>query len=722
MSPRFDLFLQRPAPMVASRRTASLSSIERLEDRTLLSVSFVFDYRYDTSGFFTPDRKAVLEAAGQQISSQISDSLQAITPGGGNSWDAVFTNPGTGNQTQIHNMSVPADTIIVFVAGRDFSGPELGEGGPGGFSAGGTSSWLNTVKARGQTGALSATETDFGPWGGAVAFDSGANWYFGTSATGLGGSQNDFFSVALHELGHLMGIGTADSWFTDVSGSQFIGPNAKTEFGSNVPLQSGGGHWAEGVHDRGQEVALDPTLTVGTRKNFTPLDFAGLADIGWRVAPMPTQYTITLTNGTPHNVTLSDDGDTTNKMSQVSIDGQITKFANPAAGLVINGGNGNDTITFLGLDPLFATSITVNEASGNNRIDTSALARGVTVNGGLGNDTILGGSSADNLTGGAGFDSLLGGVGNDSLDGGNDNDTLNGASGNDLLLGGTGNDQIIAGAGNDSLNGGDGNDLLSGQSGRDTILGGIGADTLNGATDNDSLDGGDGNDRLNGDLGTNTLLGGLGVDLLIESGDANYTLTNSALTGLGTDSLTGIESAQLTAGIGANNINAAGFTGSTTLNGGAGDDSITGGGGADFVVAGDGNDTVDGGAGNDCIRGGLGNDSLYGNAGNDTLNGGAGADSLLGGDGDDGLSGYTGSDFLSGGMGNDTVIGGDDNDTVYGGGGNDLVQGGNGNDYVNGQGGSDTLSGGAGTNKIINLDSDLIDEAFVFSAAWVNAI
>jgi hypothetical protein len=32
-----------------------------------------------------------------------------------------------------------------------------------------------------------------------------------------------------------------------------------------------------------QEVVMDPALTVGTRRKFTRLDFAGLADIGWQV-------------------------------------------------------------------------------------------------------------------------------------------------------------------------------------------------------------------------------------------------------------------------------------------------------------------------------------------------------------------------------------------------------------------------------------------------------
>lgn len=50
-------------------------------------------------------------------------------------------------------------------------------------------------------------------------------------------------------------------------------------------------HWAEGttsfVAGLPQEAAMDPTITTGTRKAFTDLDFAAMKDIGWEVTPVP---------------------------------------------------------------------------------------------------------------------------------------------------------------------------------------------------------------------------------------------------------------------------------------------------------------------------------------------------------------------------------------------------------------------------------------------------
>jgi hypothetical protein len=59
-----------------------------------------------------------------------------------------------------------------------------------------------------------------------------------------------------------------------------------------------------------------------------------------------------------------------------------------------------------------------------------------------------------------------------ALDGGPGNDVLVGGNGFETLRGGPGNDILIGGAGNDVLDGGEGRDLLSGGLGGDTIYGG----------------------------------------------------------------------------------------------------------------------------------------------------------------------------------------------------------------------------------------------------------
>jgi hypothetical protein len=257
-----------------------------------------FDYSLDANNFFVghPDRQLALQAAGQILAGRITDSLAPITPGGGNTWSAVFPNPATGSQITLTDLSIPANVIRVYAGGRALgTGGELGVGGPGGGTASGTQAFRESVLARGQSGALGAqnARTDFGPWGGAVTFNSGTNWNFSVSS-GPATGQADFLSVALHELGHLLGFGTAPSFLNRAVASFFTGPTATFLYDGNPPLTADDGHWAGGVGYGGQEAAMTPSILVGTRKAFTELDFAALRDLGWQVVAVPEPSSVLL--------------------------------------------------------------------------------------------------------------------------------------------------------------------------------------------------------------------------------------------------------------------------------------------------------------------------------------------------------------------------------------------------------------------------------------------
>lgn len=239
-----------------------------------------------------------LQTAGTTIANRLADTLTAITPGGTNTWTTDTFNPSNpAASINVTNLSIPQNHVHVYVGGAALGGSELGLGGPGGFSGSGSSAFLNTVSARGQAGALGATtsQTDFGPWGGSIAFDQGTNWNFST-ITGPVTGQSDFLSVALHELGHLFGFGTANSFDNlATAGHTFTGASSTSLNGNvNPPLDSQNGHWAEGFSFGGQETAMDPSLTVGTRKQFTEMDFAGLRDLGWQVNAVPEPSTLGL--------------------------------------------------------------------------------------------------------------------------------------------------------------------------------------------------------------------------------------------------------------------------------------------------------------------------------------------------------------------------------------------------------------------------------------------
>ncbi|MEO0477337.1 MAG: Hint domain-containing protein, partial [Planctomycetota bacterium] len=114
-----------------------------------------------------------------------------------------------------------------------------------------------------------------------------------------------------------------------------------------------------------------------------------------------------------------------------------------------------------------------------------------------------------NVSGSVGLngDGYEGGEGDDTfVDDGTLGGSLDGGDGNDVLIGGTGNNQIDGGRGSDILRGGGGNNNLSG---------GRGSDTLFAEDGSGNLDGGGGRDTIYAGLNTSFVQGGGGQDEMI---------------------------------------------------------------------------------------------------------------------------------------------------------------------------------------------------------------
>ncbi len=257
--------------------------------------------------------------------------------------------------------------------------------------------------------------------------------------------------------------------------------------------------------------------------------------------------------------------------------------------------------------------------------DTERHVNYAEMHGGAGNDTLFangllfGDAGNDTITvrGGASGASMAGtvdgGTGNDKIIGAEGDDTLSGGDGNDRVYGGDGNDTLKGGSGIDTLNGDAGDDKIYGGSGLDILRGGDGNDTMYGESDADALYGGKGNDRIDGGTGSDLIYGDSGDDLLLGGGGSS---SDAIRGGTGNDTIYG-------------------YGGADDLRGNEGHDTLYGGDGNDFMLGdsgsntpGSGNDTLYGEKGNDTLRGGLGNDRLNGGAGTDTLYGEGGADTF----------------------------------------------------------------------------------------------
>lgn len=255
----------------------------------LANIDIQFDLTYDTNGFFSNSNAVnALNAAAAVFENRFADSLTAISSSGSNDFTEAFFNPSDpfGSDIALSDQSVGLDVIRVYVGGAVLGGNTLGIGGPGGFGCSGVGSFCSaTTFDRGQGNTIGPNATDVAPWGGAISFNSTTNWNYSV-VNGPSSSQFDFYSVAVHELAHVLGFGGSDSFAALVSNGNFNGPTTGT-----VPLYTDDAHWAKGtmstVNGVAQEAAMDPDIANGQRKYFTDLDFAAMKDIGWQVSPVP---------------------------------------------------------------------------------------------------------------------------------------------------------------------------------------------------------------------------------------------------------------------------------------------------------------------------------------------------------------------------------------------------------------------------------------------------
>lgn len=273
------------------------------------ALNITFDYTFDTNGFFnSQERKNVLEAAGNYWGTRINDNLNAVISSEPRvrSYDVNIRHPSIGSlddefgdHDKLRNFSIAENEYKIFVGARELEGSTVGIaafGGSGNIFGG--QDYVNEVISRGQSGALLNPPTDFGSWGGWASFDnrSTTNWYFddltnNISIDDVPDGQSDFFSFALHEIGHVLAISSG--------GPTRGGENVDNLAGDTVRLDDSG-HFTDGQNGFGgglfpeQDALMDPIIDNGTRKLPTNLDYAILTDIGWEVTAVPVPATVWL--------------------------------------------------------------------------------------------------------------------------------------------------------------------------------------------------------------------------------------------------------------------------------------------------------------------------------------------------------------------------------------------------------------------------------------------
>ena len=407
--------------------------------------------------------------------------------------------------------------------------------------------------------------------------------------------------------------------------------------------------------------------------HFNALGGADNINVGDLTGTGVTQVEIDLV-GTPGGTT----GD--GQLDTVSVRGT------PGADQITVTGSGN-AVTVAGLSEVVIIEnadgidqLAVLAGAGNDTIDASGLPAGtigLVIDGGAGNDTIIGSQGADMLMGG---------------------------DGNDVVTGGRGNDTAFLGAGGDQFiwNPGDGSDTVDGQGGFDTLLfnGANIAETIDilangsrtsftrdvaniamdlnhiefihfnalGGADNVIVDDLTGTSVMQVDIDLAGTLGGVAGDAQVDTVAVRGTA--------------GVDHISVTAS--GTSVSVDGLSAQVIIDHAESTDVLS-------IVAGGGDDTIDA-------------SSLQANRVSLTLNGGAGNDVIHGSNGDD---------FVIGGTGNDTAFMGNGNDVF-------TWNPGDGSDVVDGQGGSDTLQfNGANIGENITISANGAHASFVRDVAAI---
>jgi hypothetical protein len=265
------------------------------------ALTIEFDYSNDASGFFTPEAKSTLATVANLYGGLITTHLAPIAPSGGNTWTASYSNQADSGVTEISipNLSIPSDTIIIYLGTTDpqadfYSGTSVGYS-----SAAGSDTWLDTLQNRAIAGGNRNFQITL--WGAALYVNPSYDWNVGMGAPRLG--QCDLYSVALQAVGLALGFADLNSWshwtsLADAQSGVFTGMHAIDANGGVSPKLDGN-CWDSNLTSQNILTGApeQPGFSfycpdIEGRKELTSLDVAALQDLGWSVVPEPTVFVL----------------------------------------------------------------------------------------------------------------------------------------------------------------------------------------------------------------------------------------------------------------------------------------------------------------------------------------------------------------------------------------------------------------------------------------------
>ena len=272
------------------------------------AIDIIFDYSYDTNNYFTDEMKYVMDQAAFAFESRMAnETLGSLIPSDYNSSEVgilMIKNPTTsadlnvtfGTTTSEGNLVGNENEIIVFAGAKAVG-----------------SSYLSDSKVEYNYGDHFDGDPywdymenrDFGyndpaVFGGSLSINSDLNWYVDTDLTShsdaLSSGKYDFYSTAVHELGHILGFNywTFASWYLmDENETVFNTNSVRSEYsGNDVPMEIDYmslhfGDLNSSLINCDCHPAMSDINSTNTRTPFSDIDFAILEDLGYSISGTP---------------------------------------------------------------------------------------------------------------------------------------------------------------------------------------------------------------------------------------------------------------------------------------------------------------------------------------------------------------------------------------------------------------------------------------------------